>query len=833
MQLIAEFAADLRLAVRTLGRHRAFAGMAIATLAVGLGANIAAFSAFDAVLVRNLPVEKPEQLVTFDWLRTSDSMIAGYSGYGRPGPVSGTGIRTSFSPITFHRFRQSSQTLSDVFAFAERYRLNVETSGQTGSASGQLVSGNYFNALGVPPLMGRVLTDLDDTASAPPVAVITHRYWQRRFSGDPDIIGRPVTVNRWPMVIVGVTPESFNGTLVSETSDLTLPLAKAPLIEADGVAKRASVWWVRVMGRVRPGRTLQQVHADLQPPFEDSVRESWERRPADTPGPRRTGMPVLRVLPGSQGPDGPRRDAMQELGVALAVVATVLLIGCANVANLLLVRGLERRQELAVRFALGAGRARLVRQLLTESLVLGAAGGALGIVLAFWAKDFLTWLPSSSTPIVHTTIGARVLLFSWALSTTTAMLFGIFPALRSVPVGLITRMPRNAWRGFAGRAFVVVQVAGCVVLLAAAGLALRTVRNLNAVDLGFDTHRLLLFRVDAGSGQRAENHRPSVYEEVAAAIDALPGVESSTFSAVPLLARTQWSETVQPDRGGTPKDAFFQAVRWTFFETHGIRLLSGRSLSRGDHARAAPVAVINELMARQVFGDPHPIGRHFQLLTGPRRNEPVEVVGIVKDTKYSSLEERAPPTFYLSWAQLPAMAMTFAVRTAVDPSGLAPLVRDVVKRAAPGVAVLNVKTQDQQIAETIARPRALAIATSVFSAVGLLLACLGIYGVVSHDVTQRTREMGIRIALGARQGDLFRLVLPEVLVVAVAGAVMGVVLAMNAVKLIASLLFEVSPGDPLTLAGAVVVLMTAATGAAIRPVQRAARLNVTDALRHD
>ena len=524
---------------------------------------------------------------------------------------------------------------------------------------------------------------------------------------------------------------------------------------------------------------------------------------------------------------------MQELGVALAVVATVLLIGCANVANLLLVRGLERRQELAVRLALGAGRARIVRQLLTESLVLGAAGGALGIVLAFWAKDFLTWLPSSSTPIVHATIDARVLVFSCALSITTAMLFGIFPALRSLRVGLITRMTRNAWRGFAGRAFVVVQVAGCVVLLAAAGLALRTVRNLNAIDLGFDAHQLLLFRVDAGSGQRAEDHRPAVYEEVALAIAALPGVQSSTFSAVPLLARTQWSETVQPDRGGTPKDAYVQVVRWTFFETLGIRILSGRSLSRGDHARAAPVAVINEMMARQVFGDPHPIGRHFQLLTGPRRHVPVEVVGIVNDTKYSSLEQSAPPTLYLPWEQLPAMAMTFAVRTAVEPSGLAPLVRDLVKRAAPGVAVLNLKTQDQQIAETIARPRALAIATSVFSAVGLLLACLGIYGVVSHDVTQRTREMGIRVAMGARRGDLFRLVLREVLVVALAGGVIGVVVAMNALKLIASLLFEVGPGDPLTLAAAVVVLMTAATVAAARPVHRAARLNVTDALRHD
>ena len=832
MRLIAEFVGDLRFSIRTLGRHKSFAAMAVATLGMGLGANIAAFSAFDAVLIRQLPVEKPEELVTFDWLRTDESMVAGYSGHGRPGPGAGTGIRTSFSPVTFHRFRQSKQ-LTDVFAFAERFRVNVEISGQTDSASGQLASGNYFRALGVRPLMGRVMSELDDTVSAPPVAVITHRYWQRRFSGDPEIIGRTVTINRWPIVIVGVTPENFNGTLVSETSDLTLPLAKASMLEANGLAKPASVWWVRLMGRLQPGRTLQQVHAELRPLFEDSVRESWGLRPADTPNPTRRGIPVLRVLPGSQGPDGPRRDAMQEIGVACAVVAMVLLIGCANVANLLLVRGLERRQELAVRLALGASRSRVVRQLLTESLVLAAAGGALGIVLAFWAKDFLTWLPSSSTPIVDASIDSRVLVFSCVLSLATAMLFGILPALRAVRVGLTARMTAHPWRGFAGRALVVVQVAGCVMLLAAAGLALRTVRNLSAIDIGFDPDHLLVFRLDAGSGQRADDPRTEVYEDVAAALDALPGVQSTTFSAVPLLARAQWSETVQADEGGTPKEAYFQGVRWNFVETIGISVLSGRSLSRSDHARASPVAVINETMARQVFDDPRAVGRHFQLLTGPRRKVHVEVVGIVTDTKYSSLEEEPRPIFYLPSAQLPPMAMTFELRTAVEPSGLVPLVREAVKRTVPGVAVLNVKTQDQQIAETIARPRALAAATSVFSAVGLFLACFGIYGVVSHDVTRRTREIGIRIALGARTGDLLRLVLTEVLVVAATGGALGVVLAINGMKVISSLLFAVSPSDPLTLTAAFFVLIAAAAAAALRPAQRITRLSMMDALRHD
>ncbi len=833
MRLMNDLGADIRFAIRTIGRNKAFATMAILTLAVGLGTNTAVFSAFDAILVKSLPVKDPQSLVAFDWLRTADSMVAGYSGYGRPGPAPGTGIRTSFSPLTFQRFRQSSRTLSDVFAFADRYRLSVDADGLTDPASGQLVSGNYFTALGVPALKGRVLTALDDAADAPPVAVITHRYWQRRFAADPDIVGRTITVNRSPVTIVGVTPEGFNGTLVTETSDLTLPMGQAPLFEANGLAKPPSIWWMRIMGRLQPGRTIPQVHAELQRLFEESVRESWAMRAVDTPNPTRAGIPTLRVLPGSQGPDGPRRDAMQDLGVALVIVGTVLLIGCANVANLLLVRGLTRRREIAVRLALGASRSRVVRLLLAESLVLALAGGGLGLLLAFWGKDFLLWVPSSTPPIVGATLDVRVLAFSCALSISTAILFGFFPAIRSLGSGLQESMTRRAWRGFGGRVMVVVQVAACVVLLAASGLAVQTVRNLNAVDLGFDPGNLLVFRVDAGVGQDADRSPPSPYEALAAAIDALPGVTSTTFSAMPLLAHMQWSETVQPDTGGPPKEAHFQAVRWNFFATLGMRQRSGRGLSQSDHARATPVAVINEAMARQLFDDPNPIGRHFQLLTGPRRHTQIEVVGIVNDAKYSSVDESSPPTFYLPSSQFAATAVTFEVRTAVEASRLIPLVRDAVGQTAPGVALQNVTTQEQQIADTMAKPRALATATGVFSLVGVLLACLGIFGVVSYDVTQRSRELGIRIALGARRTDVLRLVLKEVLVVTLVGAGVGVAVAVNTTKLIASLLFGVKPSDPVILAASAAVLMTAAILAALWPAQRASRLNPIEALRVD
>jgi predicted permease len=821
---------DLRFTVRSLMRNRMFAALATLTLAIGLGANIAAFSAFDAVLGRDLPVRDPERLVALHWLRSNDSMIAAYSGYGRPGP-DGMGIRTSFSPITFERFRTSSHALSDVFAFGDRLTLTVTVDGFAEAASAQVVSGNYYSALGVPAFRGRVLTDGDDRADAPAVAVMTYRYWQRRFAGDPNVIGRTIVANGSPLVIVGVTPEGFDGTLATETSDLTIPIAHASLAEENGRAKPRSTWSLRIMGRLKDDASLEQVEPDLRQVFEDSVRESWAMRLPDTPNPTRSGMPALRAVSGRQGPDGPLRDALADLAIALAVGGAILVIGCANVANLVLVRGLKRRREIAVRLALGASRARLIALLLAESLVLSIAGGSLGVVLAYWGKDFLTWLPASSTLIVAPVIDARVLAFSVLLSIVTAILFGLVPALRATRSQPGRDMKRRGWRRLPGRAMVVVQVAGCVVLLAAAALAVRTVHNLNTVDLGFDPEDLIVFRLAVPDDDAARI--PSPYDVLAEGLAAAPGVKAVTFSSVPLVARTEWTETIQPEGDSASRDVHVQVVGSNFFQALGIPVLSGRDFSAEDRRGAVPVALINQQMAAEVFGNTPPVGRYFRMLTGSPKNVPIQVVGIVGDTKGPAVAAAAPPTLYLRASQTPRSAVTFHVRTSAEPGTLMRSVRDVVAQILPGVAMVGAKTQQQQIEDTLARPRGFAMVTAVFGFVAVLLACLGVYGVVSYDVNQRQTELAVRVALGATPSQLLRLVTRDVLVVVTVGCGVGTGIAVSAMSIVQQLLYGVSPSDPVTFATAVVAFTMAALAAAAPAAWRASHLSPVEGLKQD
>jgi predicted permease len=819
---------DLRFTVRSLTRNRLFAVLATLTLAIGLGANIAVFSAFDAVLGRDLPVRHPEELVTFHWLRTSESMVAGYSGYGRQAP-GGAGLRTSFSPVTFERFRESSQTLSDVVAFGDRYALTVSVDGFAEAASGQVVSGNYYAALGVPAFRGRVLTDEDDSAEAPAVAVMTYRYWQRRFAGDPKVIGRTIVVNGSPMVIVGVTPKGFDGTLATETSDLSIPLAHARLAEQNGRAKPRSTWSLRLMGRLKPGASLEQVEPDLRSVFEVSVRESWAMRPPDTPNATRSEIPAFRVVSGRQGPDGPIRDAVADLQIALAVGGAIFVIGCANVANLLLVRGLQRRREIAVRLALGASRGRVIRLLLAESLVLSVAGGALGVVLALWGKDFLTWLPASASLIVEPVIDGRVLAFSLALSIATAIIFGIVPAVRATRSQPGQEIRRQGWRQLPGRAMVVVQVAGCVVLLAAAGLGVRAVRNLHAVDLGFDPENLIVFRLSIPGD--AAVREPSPYDDLIEALNTVPGVTAATFSVVPLIAHSEWTETIQAEGASAPQEVHFQVVGAKFFPTLGIRVLSGRDFSAEDRRGSAPVALINQRMAEEVFGDSPSVGRHFRMVTGSPRNVPIQVVGIVGDTKGPAVDAPTPPTLYLPASQTPRSAVTFQVRTSAEPATLLRPVRDVVTRILPDVAMVGVRTQRQQIEQTFARSRGFAMVTAVFGVVALLLACLGVYGVVSYDVSQRQTELAVRVALGATPRRLLRLLTRDVLVVVGVGCVAGMALAVSAMSVAERTFYGVSPWDPIMFAAAFGAFAAAALAAAVPPAWRSARLSPVDALK--
>jgi predicted permease len=837
LRLIDEVRGDLRHACRTLGRSRGFTAAALVTLALGIGANTAVFSAVDALLLRKLPVKNPDELVMFDWLRTADSMVASHSGYGRPGPGSGVGIRTSFSELTVERFRQQSTTLSDVFAFSPT-ALNVVADQQADWVSGLIVSGNYFAALGVSAIAGRTLTMSDDRPQADPVAVVSYRYWQRRFAGDPGVVGKAIELNRSPAVIVGVTPEGFDGPQVSKSSDITLPIATAARVNRTAAVRPVSVWWLQMMGRLRPGATREQALAELRPMFADTVREAWAARPPDTPNPTRTGMPQLRVRPGARGPDGPRIDMQEILAVVFAAVAATFLIACVNLANLLLVRASVRRQEISVRLTLGASRWRIVRQLITETLLLAVAGGTGGAILAAWGKDFMKWLPLPDVPTVDARLDLRVLAFTAGLSALTTLAFGIVPALRTArtdvaPSLRTTGQNRPVARSLATKALLVVQVAASLVLIFAAGLLVRTLYNFSRVDVGFNPDRLLVFQIDPMLPGDNSRRAFDMYDRIMASIEALPGVEACTMSVMPLIARSQWDDLVLADGASIQKDAFIQVVRWNFLDAIGIPVFLGRDLTAADKQGRPRVAVINETMARDVFGERNPVGRRFHFVNGRDRDVPIEVIGVARDSRYASLDEPLPPTLYMPHEQVPPGGMHVEVRTASDPLAIAPAVRDAIRRIDPAIPIANMTTEREQIADTIAKPRAFAVLTAISGVTGLLLACVGLYGIVSYDTIRRTHEIGIRMALGARRFDVLRLVIRQIAVIVLVGAVVGVAASIFASRLIAGLLFGITPTDPLTIWTALVLLSAVALAAAYIPARRAAGLDPAQALRYE
>ena len=822
---------DLRLAVRSLSARKTFTAAAVLTLALGIGANTSVFTVVSAVLLRTLPVNRPEELVMFHWLRLPDPMVESYSGYGRPGP-NGAGVRTSFSLLTLERFRDQSSTLAQVFAIAPLRDASVSADGQTDAVTADLVSGSYFAGLGVPAARGRVLTDADDRIEAEAVAVISHRYWQRRFDGDPAILGRAVHVNRVPVTIVGVTPEGFDGIRMTETTDVTIPLAMASRVEG-GRTRPVSMWWMQIMARLKPGVRREQAMADVERLFDDSARESWAARPSSSTKPG-TSKPRLGIMSGSQGSEAPRRDALPVLAAIAGVTIAVLLIACVNIANLVLVRTIERRQEIALRVSLGASRRQVVRHVLAESVVLALAGAALGIVFAFWGRNFLAWLPVTSTAIVDAHIDWRAVVFAVSVAGVTAILCGLGPALRATRTDLILSMKAGAFprRGVVRRSMVAAQVALSLGMLVAAAAFLQTLYNFARVDVGFRTDNLLIAHIGAPpstDGGRTFQRLDDVLNKVR----EVPGVRGATMSAVPPLAQAEVSGMVSADPGKPGSDVYIQVVGPDFFQTMELPVLRGRELSASDREGAPRVAVVNEAMALGVFGDVDPIGRELQMLDGADRGVRVLVVGVVRNAAYARLQEAAPPTLYMPHRQLSPGPMTLEIRTAADPMTLVPAIRQAIAEVDRSIVVSRVKSQAQQIQETIARPRAFAAVTSACSMVGLALACLGLYGIVSFDVTRRSREVGIRMALGARQSDVVRMMLRDVAVVVLIGVGLGAGLSIAVTSAARGVLFGIAPGSPLATVVGIIVLTLAAGAAGYLPARRAASIDPTTALRSE
>ena len=848
---------DIRYGLRGLLNHPGFTAIAVLTLALGVGANTALFSVVDAVLLKKLPVKEPERLVLLRASWNGQKFGPGsYDGSNMLDRATGLTVGTSFPLQTLTRLRQEQGALSDVFAFSP-LEVNFNAGGQAEVVSAQVVSGNYYSALGVPALIGRTITDADDNAAASPVVVLSHRFWVSHFNGDPAAIGKQVNINNVAFTIAGVTSPGFQGTSqVGSSQDVSFPLAWEPQINGkNSNLEGAGVWWLRLMGRLKPDATIAQAEAALAGPFQQSVLEHRALRRTDAGAPLRaldpSDLPRLGVESGSQGEMNSRRWFGSPLRLLAGVVGVVLLIACANVANLLLVRSSSRRKEIAVRLAVGASRWRLVRQLLTESILLAAVGGAVGVLFALWIKDGLllvTEWGGGEMNALNPSLDLRVLSFTLGLSLLTGIIFGILPALRATDLDLTPalkdagRSSNAIGRSWLSKSLVVVQVSLSVLLLIGAGLLIRTLRNLQHVDMGFNTNNLLLFRVEPAMLGYEKEKLADLYQRSFSRLEAVPGVRAVTFSRSPLLSQSSWTSSVylpgEVGANGQPSEneAKMHSVRENFFNTMEIPLLLGRGLTEQDDERAPRVAIVNQAFVKAHFPNESPIGKRF----GFEEKNPneIEIVGVARDAKYTSQRDSVQPTVYQSWRQvLGRMGFaTFEVRTAGDPSTAVAGVRQAMHEVDSNLPLSNVRTQVQQADETLAMERMFAKLLTLFGLIAQQLAAIGLYGVIAYVVSQRTHEIGIRMALGADRRSVLMMVVRQGMVLTLVGIALGLAAAYVLTKYLetlTSMLFGVEPRDPWTFAVIAVGLCIVALIACLVPARRATRVDPLTALRYE
>ncbi len=820
---------DIRFGIRMLLRSPVFTAVAVLSLALGIGANTAIFSLINAVMLERLPVQNPDQLVLLRW--TSGKHFPAKSLSGNLSMREGFSTSTSFSYPAFEQLRERNDVCTDVFAFASLERLNVSIEGEAELASGMMVSGEYYAGLGVPAILGRTITVEDNSpAAGEPVAVISYAYWQRRFSRDETVLGKNIYLNGTPFTIIGVTPKGFNGTLqVGSSPEIIIPLATQPQIERDrSQLGEMNYWWVQVMGRLKPGVTRQQARGSLDATFQQTIaqaRPSLEEEPDPT---------QLEVSSGSGGLNESRTEMSAMLWILMGVVGLVLAIACINLANLLLARAASRQREIGVRLALGASRLRLIRQLLTESLLLAALGGVLGLLLVYWSKGLLlTLLPTQSPLTLNLNPDFRTLAFTAGVAVLTGLLFGLAPALRATRVDVMTTIKDNA--GTASRArsrlsklLLVAQVALSLLLLIGAGLFVRTLRNLERVDLGFNRENVLLFRVDPTLNGYKEKRLASLYQQMLERIETVPGVRSVSLSSHPLISNSANIRSLDEKTY-----VYVQQVSPNFLETMEIPLAAGRNLRPQDDENAPKVMLVNQTLARLLFPDEDAVGKHYKL--GGAKGTDYEIVGVARDAKHSNVRDQVPPTMYAPYAQnLKGLRqMSFEVRTAADPTAMAAAIRHAVQEVDSNIPLFNLKTQSEQVNETLAQERLFARLSSFFGVLALLLASIGLYGLMSYSVARRTHEIGIRMALGAQPGNVRWLVLREMLSMVVIGVAIGLPAAYAATKVISSMLFGLTATDPLTIATATLFLIGVSAIAGYLPARRASRVDPLVALRYE
>ena len=822
---------DIRHAFRVLRSSPVFTLAALAVLALGIGANGAIFALADAVLLKPLPVTAPDRLVRLATAEAGDP--ATDYGFSYPG---------------FKDLRDGARGFAGVFAVSGM-RVNVSYQGLNQRCSGEVVTGSYFETLGVRPHLGRLLTPDDDGAiGAHPVVVLDYAFWQR-LGGDRDLVGRDLLVNGKLLTVVGVTPPEFYGTDISIRPQLRVPMAMAPILRpnpGDPTLSRRGHQWLRVMARLKPGVTIEQATASARTVFQGSIRARLDEMPASTPPAvrKRTERLRLDLLPGAQGSARMQRDASQPLLLLGGATLTLLLIACANLANLLLARGTTRAREFAIRAAIGASRWQIVRQLLAESLLLSTAAGAIGLLVSFWmAGVILRFLPEGNALGTELTPDARVVAITLGIALVAGLAFGLMPALRAArhaPAATLKAdapTMASADRLLSLRSLLIAaQVAMSLVLVLGAGLFQRTLHNLNGVDTGFARDHVLVGTLDPSLNGYDPARTATLLTEFAQRVQAIPGVKAAGLSSVSPITRS-WdinSITIAGYRtkDGEEPDAHFAAVSPGYLEAMGIAPKQGRTLTWRDAAGAPAVAVVNDTMARDYF-DGAALGRRFSMDDGKTE---VEIVGVVPDGKYVDLREDHPPRFaYVSFLQAPISGgeLTLHARTAGNPLQYADAVKQQLRALDPTLPFAAVTTVEEQIARSLSSERVLATLGSAFGMLALLVAAVGIYGVLAFAVARRTREIGLRMALGARPGGLSVMILRQFGAIIGAGLAAGVCCAWAGQGLLQNILFGVSAADGTVIAGSVGLVAAIGMLAAWIPARRASRMDPLMALRHE
>jgi predicted permease len=823
---------DLRYAVRTLLRTPAFTIVVVLTLALGIGANAAVFSLTDQVLLRLLPVTDPERLVVLDG----------------PGAFQGRTFNNgTFSFPMYRDFRDRNTVFDGVIA---RFPapLTLIANGQAERVSSELVTGNYFDVLGVRALVGRTFTPDDDKVpGGHPVVILSHNYWTRRFGGDPGVLNRTITLNGLPMTIVGVTRPGFYGVTVGENIDVMVPvMMKAQMTPTwDDLLNRRSRW-LTVMARLKNGVSREQAEAAMNVVYRQINEQELQEMKAPSASFReRFVSKHLFLRPGQKGRSDLRNDFSTPILVLMGMVGLVLLIACANVANLLLARGAARQKEVAIRLALGAGRAAIVRQRLIESLLLAAAGAALGLAFAWWTGTLLlkTLLFDEAARTLSAAPDARVTAFALAAAALTAILFGLAPALQSTRPQLTSTLKdeSGAVAGSTGHArfrkgLVVAQVGLSVLLLAGAALFARSLYNLKSIDPGFEADQLLGFSLDPSLNGYSRERAVALFERLQTELAALPQVRGAAPSVIPLLTNSEWSSTIKVEgykaKEGENMNPNVDAVGPGFFATMGQALVVGREFTVRDQMDAPKVVIINETMARFFFPKESPIGRHIGW--GRSETPDMEIVGVVKDTKTTTLREEPKRYVFTPFMQESELgAMTFYVRGRGDAASLGTLVRQVARRVDPSLPIYDMKTMTTVVSESLFIERMVAALSVAFGALATLLAAIGLYGVMSYSVARRQSEIGVRMALGAAASQVRSLIMRDAAMLLAAGLAVGTVLSIAAGRSAGTLLYGLTPNDPVSIAGAIALLAAVAVIAGYIPAWRASRLSPTAALHEE